>query len=147
MAVSSAGTSPDSKKWADAKSSCDTNVLYHPLVQRAYVVAATLQSACSVQNTSRLDQLEDSAIIVAKLGLDSTIVAASLCQDALDCELLSEAVLSEYLPEEVIRLIKSIRKVKNVSGLYESYPDLREQVRFVCGVPALGPLPCPAPSM
>lgn len=131
MAASSAGASQASVRWAEAKQSCDSNVLYHPLVQRAYVVAATLQSACSARQTSRLDQLEDSAIIVAKLGLDATIVAASLCQDALDCPCLPEAVLAEYMPEEVIRLIKSIQKVKNVSGLHESYPDLREQVSIL----------------
>lgn len=128
IAASTAGTSQDSAKWAEAKKTCDTHVLYHPLVQRAYVVASTLQSSCSARYASRLHQLEESAIIVAKLGLDATIVAASLCQDALDCPCLPESLLAQYMPEEVIRLIKSIQKVKSVSGLHQSHPDLREQV-------------------
>eukprot|EP00892_Ulva_mutabilis_P012901 jgi/Ulvmu1/9984/UM059_0033.1 len=127
MSASSSGVSVDSLKWAAAKKSCDSNVLYHPLVQRAYVVATTLQTACSARQSTRLQQLEESAIIVAKLGLDATIVAATLCQDVLDCPCLTAQPLAAYLPEEVVRLIRSIRKVKNVSSLHQSYPDLQEQ--------------------
>lgn len=128
MAASSSGNAEVSPRWTEAKTLCDTNVLYHPLVQRAYVVATTLQSTCSARHSIRMDQLEESAIIVAKLGLDATIVAATLCQDALDCPCLTEPLLAEYMPEEVIRLINSIRKVKNVSSLHQCYPDLQGQV-------------------
>jgi (p)ppGpp synthase/HD superfamily hydrolase len=101
-------------------------------VHRAHVLAAVVHPARSDSDKSKtacpLQQLEESAIIVARLGLSAEVVAAALLQDAYEHEGLTDAVLTKYMPEEVVQLVAGLAQARTLSGLYHQHPGLREEV-------------------
>lgn len=132
LSASANSTPCESQLWQRAKKDGELKTLYNPVVHRAHVIAAVVQAAGTDSDTRQsacpLEQLEQTAIIVAKLGLGAEVVAAALLQDALEHPGLTDALLTKYMPEEVVQLVAGLAQARTLSGLYREHPGLREEV-------------------
>ena len=106
----------------------ELRTLHNPVVHRAHVIASVVHST-RPQSAYSLEQLEQTAIIVARLGLSAEVVAAALLQDAVEHPGLTDALLTKYMPEEVVQLIAGLSQAMTLSGLYRRHPDLQAEVR------------------
>lgn len=103
--------------------------LFHPHVQRAYTIAATAHAgAMRRSGMPVLEHLEQTALILARLGLDAPCVAAALLHDCLDDTPMTEALLAEYVPPEVTQLVAAVSKASSASQLYRTHAALRDEV-------------------
>ena len=129
----SSSSACDSQLWQQARREGELKTLYHPVVHRAHVIASIVHStepgSGLGQSVCPLEELEHTAIIVAKLGLSAEVVAAALLQEAVQHPGLTDALLTQYMPEEVVQLIAGLAQAKTLSGLYRQHPDLQVEVR------------------
>jgi (p)ppGpp synthase/HD superfamily hydrolase len=131
----SQGVPSETTLWQSAKKDSELKALYNPVVHRAHVIASVIHHACKEGRRCSLplEHLEQTAIIVAKLGLSAEAIAAALLQDAFESPGMTDAVLSRFMPEEVVQLVAGLSQARTLSGLYRAHPGLREEVRWHAG--------------
>ena len=121
--VSSYGGSPE---WRAAK--VRSPVLLNPYVQRAYAMADTAHEGQLRKDGSTVMQhLEETAIILATLGLDANTVAAALLHDSLDDSTMTLNLLREHLPSDVVDLVRDVSKVSTISQLFREEGNMQTE--------------------
>lgn len=104
-------------------------VLLHPIVRKAHVIACTvLRSQERPGQSATLRHLEESALIVAQLGLDATAVAAALLHEVLDSGVFSADALRKFTSSEICSLVIGVAKASRTVALYGDTRELQTQV-------------------
>jgi (p)ppGpp synthase/HD superfamily hydrolase len=127
----SANMAPSSM-WQDVKRSGKANVLCNQTVENARIVAATVHKGQQrADGTSMIMHLEETALVVAMLGLDAAPVAAALLHECLNDEDMDEYLLSKFVTNEVVSLVSGVAKASRLTDLYGAEAGLHDEVRAV----------------
>jgi HD domain len=130
----------ESAKWQASKRTGEAKVLWNPVVHKAYVVASTVHQGHARHDGSEVMQhLEDTAIVVAMLGMGATAVAAALLHECLGGWGLDEAALCKFTSNEICALVGGVTKASRVTNMYGLEAGLHDEVRrwpvFLKGAP------------
>lgn len=108
-------------------------MLYHHLVQKAYVCAATVHgSNVRPDGSKTLDHLEETALTVSSLGLDAVAVAAALLHEVFGDTGLDESTLRSFVGDEVTDLVVGVSKASRLCKMYTEHQDLQNEVSLIC---------------
>ena len=134
QALSGGSAAANCDHWQRIKrsGSAGSKVLYHPIVQKAHTIAQTVHG-----DTTRPDgmqvvrHLEETAAIVATLGMDAACCSAALLHECLGPGLLSEADLSALTSNEICAMVSGVAKASGVTDMYGAESGLQDKVRVI----------------